>query len=158
MDHRDRELQDALGKALAALRRRERSSAEIHAWLLDRGHPSERAEDVVAALVELGELDDERFAFAYAADKRDLSGWGAHRIESALIDRGIGAGLAERAAAEPREEELDRAVGVLRAKGEELADDGSRARALSHLTRRGYDYELAYEAIRRAEEAGTRAA
>jgi regulatory protein len=154
----DRELQQALGKALGALRRRERSSAELYAWLIERGCRPELAEDVVAELVELGELDDERFAHAYAADKRDLSGWGTHRIESALIERGIGAAIAERAAAEPREEELGRAIRVVLTKGEDLDDDGSRARALAHLTRRGYDYELAYEAVRRAGESDSRAA
>jgi regulatory protein len=154
----DRRLQDALGKALGALRRRERTSLELHAWLRERGCDEELAEEVIAELVELGEIDDERFAFAYAADKRELSGWGAHRIASALTERGIGAGLAERAAAEPREAELERAVAIVVAKGEDLGDERGRARALSHLTRRGYEYELAYDAVRRAEGSGSRAA
>jgi regulatory protein len=154
----DRRLQEALGKALGALRRRERTAAELHAWLRERGSEEDLAEDVVAELVELGELDDERFAFAYAADKRDLSGWGAHRIAAALTERGIGPALAERAAAEPREQELERAVELVIAKGEDLGDERGRARALSHLTRRGYEYELAYDAVRRAEGNGSRAA
>ncbi|MFN8112529.1 MAG: regulatory protein RecX [Solirubrobacterales bacterium] len=154
----DRRLQDVLGKALGALRRRERTSRELHSWLRGRGCDEDLAEEVIAELIELGELDDERFAFAYAADKRELSGWGAHRIAAALTDRGIGAGLAERAAAEPREQELERAVALVAAKGEDLADERGRARALSHLTRRGYEYELAYDAVRRAGEGGSRAA
>jgi len=154
----DRDLQEALGKALGAIRRRERTSAELYRWLIERGRGEELAEAVIAELVELGELDDERFAHAYAADKRDLSGWGAHRIAAALIERGIGSELAERAAAEPREAELERAVGLVEAKGEDLSDERARARALALLTRRGYEYELAYEAVRRAEEPGSRAA
>ena len=31
-----------------------------------------------------------------------------------------------------------------------LAEDADRARALGYLTRRGYEYEIAYEAIRLA--------
>ena len=154
----DRELQESLGKALGALRRRERSAAELHRWLIERGHREELTEEVIAELVEIGELDDERFAHAYAADKRELSGWGAHRIATALTERGIASGLAERAAAEPRDEELERAVSLIVAKGEDLSDERARARALSHLTRRGYEYELAYEAVRRAEGTGSRAA
>jgi regulatory protein len=154
----DRRLQDALAKALGALRRRERTASELHGWLRERGCDEELTEDVIAELVELGELDDERFAYAYAADKRELSGWGAHRIATALTERGIGSGLAERAAAEPREQELERAVQLVVAKGEDLADERGRARALSHLTRRGYEYELAYDAVRRAEGGGSRAA
>lgn len=147
----DRGLQEALGRALGALRRRERSSAELHRWLRERGCGEELAEEVIAELIELGELDDERFAHAYAADKRELSGWGAQRIEAALVERGIGAALAERAAAEPRAAELERAVRLVAARDEDLDDDRARARALSRLTRRGYGYELAYEAVRRAE-------
>ncbi len=158
MEFEDRESQEALSKALGALRRRERSSAELHAWLIERGIREETADDVVAELVEIGELDDERFAHAYAADKRDLSGWGAHRIATALTDRGIGAGLAERAAGEPREQELERAVEIVRRKGEDLGDERGRARALAHLTRRGYEYELAYEAVRLADGDRSRAA
>jgi len=156
--HSDRELQDALGKALGALRRRERTAAELHRWLTERGCSEDLTEEIVAELVEIGELDDERFARAYAADKRELSGWGGHRIAAALTERGVGAALAERAAAEPREAELERAVGLVDARGEDLADERARARALAHLTRRGYDYELAYEAVRRAEAADPRVA
>lgn len=154
----DRALQEALSRALGALRRRERSVAELHRWLRERGCEDELAEQVVAELVELGELDDERFAYAYAADKRELSGWGAERIAAALTGRGIAAALAERAAAESREDELERAVRQVAVRGEELDDDRGRSRALAHLTRRGYGYELAYEAVRRAEHDRRRAA
>ena len=158
MEHDDQQLQAALGKALGALRRRERTSAELHRWLIERGFDEALAEEVIAELVEIGELDDERFAHAYAADKRELSGWGTQRIATALVERGLGHALAERAAAEPREAELGRAVELVRAKGEDLDDERARGRALSHLTRRGYEYELAYEAVRRAEETRSPAA
>lgn len=151
MSRDDRAPPGALGEALGALRRRERSATELHRWLRERGYGDELAAEAVAELIELGELDDERFAYAYAADKRELAGWGAQRIAAALAERGIGIALAERAAAEPREDELERAVRVIAARGEDLDDDRGRARALAHLTRRGYEYELAYEAVRRAE-------
>jgi SOS response regulatory protein OraA/RecX len=150
--------QEAFGKAVGALRRRERSCAEIHGWLGDRGFEPDICEEVVAELVEIGELDDDRFARAFAADKRELSGWGAERIEAALLDRGIGRALAERAAAEPRREELARATALARARGEDLSDERARSRVLSFLTRRGYGYELAYEAVRDAARPGSAAA
>lgn len=158
MDPGDRELEGTLSKALAALRRRERTAAELHGWLLERGHREELADAAVAELVEIGELDDERFAFAYAADKRELAGWGAHRIAAALRERGIGAALAERAADEAREDELERAVELIRRKGEDLEDERGCARSLAHLTRRGYEHDLAYEAVRRARRAVSEAA
>ena len=78
---------------------------------------------MIAELVEIGELDDERFAYAFAEDKRELSGWGSERIEAALADRGLGRSLAERAAAEPRDAQLERAAPCSRAAGEDLADE-----------------------------------
>ncbi len=56
-------------------------------------------------------------------------------------------------AGESREELVERAGALLAERGEPLDDDGSRARALGFLTRRGYDYELAYDAIRAASRA-----
>ena len=148
-----RERDSALNSAVGALRRRERTSAELHSWLSERGIDEELVEDVIAELIEIGELDDERFAFAYAEDKRALSGWGAERIEAALVDRGLGRSLAERAAGEPRDAQLERAVTLLETRGADLADEAERSRALSFLTRRGYEYELAYDAIRQRERA-----
>jgi len=154
----DRQHEETLARALAALRRRERTAAELHGWLRERGVAEETAGEVVAQLVEIGALDDERFAFAYAADKRELAGWGAHRIAAALRERGIGGALADRAAGESREEELGRAVELVRKKGEDLDDERACARSLALLTRRGYEHELAYEAVRRARRAASEAA
>lgn len=148
-----REREKALNSAIGAIHRKERTIAELDRWLRERGIEGELVEDVITELVEVGELDDERFAFAYAEDKRDLSGWGAERIEAALVDRGLGRGLAERAAAEPWDAQLNRAVELLATRQDDLAEESERARALSFLTRRGYGYELAYDAIRRSERA-----
>ncbi len=154
----DREVESALTKAIGALRRRERTIAELHAWLLDRGVGAEVAGEAIAELVEVGELDDRRFAFAFADDKRELAGWGGERIEATLLDRGIGRELAQMAAAEPRESELERASELARSRGEDLGDERARARVLAFLTRRGYEYETAYDAIRRAGRAESSAA
>jgi regulatory protein len=155
---RERERQEALAAAVGALRRRERTVAEMHAWLRERAIPEDVADEVISDLIEFGELNDDRFAHAFAADKRELSGWGAARIEAALLDRGLERSLAEAASREEREEELERAAGLVRARHGVPADEAERARALSFLTRRGYDYELAYDAIRRVESGGERAA
>lgn len=137
--------------AVAALRRRERTVAEMHRWLLDRPVPADIADAVIADLIAVGELDDGRFARGFAADKRELSGWGPERIEAALIERGLERSLAESAACERHDEALDRAVEQVLQRFPELGADRERARALAFLGRRGYGYELAYDAIRRAQ-------
>lgn len=140
----------AMVDAVGALRRRERTVAEMHEWLTARDVRADVIDAVVSDLIEVGELDDDRFAHAFAADKRELSGWGPERIEAALVERGLERSLAESAALEEHSEQLDRAAELVRRRFGAPADDGERSRALAFLGRRGYDYELAYEAIRRA--------
>ena len=86
---------------------------------------------MVAELVEIGELDDERFAHAFAADKRDLSGWGATGSRRPLIDRGIGAGARRARRRGAARGELERAVELVRGKGEDLADERATGARLS---------------------------
>jgi regulatory protein len=143
---------DPLALALRALRRRERSRAELASWLADRGVEDAHIAETVQRLEALGELDDAGFARRYAEDKRELAGWGAERIRAALERRGIAAAEIEAAlAAEDSGSEVDRAAALLERRSEPLISERSRARALSFLTRRGYPFEVAYEAVRACE-------
>jgi regulatory protein len=139
---------EPLSLALKALERKERSVAEMGDWLRARGVEPEEVEEVVDRLVGTGVLDDARFARRYAEDKRELRRWGSERIRAALLDRGIPAQEVDKALGdESREQELERALELLRDRGS-LADAAERQRTLGLLIRRGYDAELAYEAIR----------
>ena len=145
---------DAFEQAVAALSHRERTTAELEAWLAERGHPPERIEAAIARLIETGGLDDARFARAYAEDKRELRGWGADRIREALAAKGLPRELIEAALGSGRPgEELERAIGLLARRGERPVDERSRARALAFLARRGYDSETAHDAVRGYERA-----
>ena len=53
---------DAFERAVEALARKERTTAELAGWLLGRGFAQAEADAAVARLIEIGELDDERFA------------------------------------------------------------------------------------------------
>jgi regulatory protein len=143
---------EAFERALEALSRKERTAAELGGWLAKRGITPAEIETVVERLVAGGALDDEAFAHRYAADKRDLRGWGPQRIRESLAGRGLDPGLIDAALAEdPREDQLARATELLERRGETPADAASRARALGFLARRGYDSELAHDAVRRVE-------
>ena len=144
---------DAFEAAVGALGRRERSVAELAVWLAERGYPEGEVAEAVARLVECEALDDERFARQFAEDKRELSGWGPERIAAALGERGLDRELIERVCADSHDQQVERAAGLLGERGMALADDRDRDRALGFLTRRGYDYEAAHAAIRRAEAA-----
>jgi regulatory protein len=145
---------DAFELAVAALGRKERTRAELAGWLAARDVPADEVEATIERLTEAGKLNDERFARRYAEDKRELRGWGPERIREALAARRLPPDLVARAlGAESRQAEIDRASALLRRRGRPLAGEADRARALGFLTRRGYDYEAAYEAVRVAARA-----
>jgi regulatory protein len=140
---------DAFELALAALGRKERSRAELAAWLRERGVDEDEVESTVGRLEAIGELDDARFARRYAEDKRELAGWGAERIRDALVARGIAPHEIEVALATDSDPvQVERAIELLARRGRPVGSDRERASALGFLTRRGYSYEIAYEAIR----------
>jgi regulatory protein len=144
--------EDAFERAVGTLGQRERTTAELEAWLAERGHPAAEIAAAIERLTAIGELDDEAFARRYAEDKRELRGWGANRIREALAAKGLDRATIDGAlAADAPGEELARAVVLLERRGEPAVDEPSRARALGFLARRGYDSELAYEAVRAFE-------
>ena len=143
---------DAYELAVGALARKERTVAELRAWLGARGVDAEDVETTLERLIEIDQLDDRRFAERYAEDKRELRGWGPERIVEALTERGIERSVAEAATAGERPaEQAARAATLLARRGVELDRDAGRGRAVAYLARRGYDYEIAYEAVRLAE-------
>jgi regulatory protein len=142
---------DAFEAALGALERKERTAHELALWLKGRGFGMEEIEAALRTLFETEVLDDERFARRYAEDKRELSGWGPERIREALLKRGVTIDTIEAAlAVDSHGDQLVRAREILIRRARPLEDSADRQRALEYLARRGYDYEIAYEAVRSA--------
>jgi regulatory protein len=112
-------------------------------------------EEVVAELLDLGYLDDARFARRFAEDRRALDGWGAERIERRLRDLGVGAEDMAAAFEDHDAEDEARAAAEYLARRQRapFADLRERQRALAALVRRGFELEVAHEAIRRHDGA-----
>lgn len=109
----------------------------------------ELIEEVVDELERSGVLDDARYAERFTEDRRCLTGWGPERIEQDLARRGVPAELIETAVSRrTREDELVAACSLLADRFARLEDDRARNRAWQLLIRRGFDAELAYEAVR----------
>jgi regulatory protein len=106
-------------------------------------------EGAISTLVEQGYLDDARFVRLFVQDKRELEGWGSDRIRQALLARGAETDLVEDALAEPGTDgDIDRALAVLRQRFPSLTGERrERERALGVLLRKGYDADLALDAI-----------
>jgi regulatory protein len=145
-------LQHALDLAYRHLGRRDRTVAEMRDHLAARGVEAELADDVVTELRRQGYLDDARYARRFVADRRTIDAWGSERIESRLLAAGVPAELIAPALAErDTAEELEAAVAVLRRRFAPPVDDRERERALGMLVRKGYELDLAYDAVRAFE-------
>jgi regulatory protein len=146
-------LQHALDLAYRYLARRDRTVVEVRAQLEHKRVEPATIDATVAELIELGYLDDARYAQRFAEDRRTLDSWGPDRIERRLQALGLEPDLIAGAlAARDAADELEAAVAVLRRRFVAPADDPrGRERALGMLVRKGYDLELAYDAVRAFE-------
>jgi regulatory protein len=150
--HTDAGLERALEIAYRYLDARERTQAEMRAHLRGKGIDPRDTERSIHALAEQGQLDDARFARLFVQDKRELDAWGADRIRQALVSRGVDRDVVDDALAEHEQSsdggEIERALAVLRRRFPSPAGDRrERERALGVLLRKGYDTDLALEAI-----------
>lgn len=121
--------------------------------------PESVAAAVIDMLSEQGYLDDARFAARFAADRRSLDLWGAERIERRLGELGVSSELVAGALVElGPEDELQAALDLLERRfPEPPRDDRGRNRALGLLVRRGYELELAHDALRLHSRSGSSA-
>ncbi len=172
---REQARQKALDLSYAFINRRERTVAEVRSQLERKGVSEANADAAVETLIEQHLVDDERFAQLFVSDKRELERWGVERIRRGLSARGIDRALAERALAAadavdldppcaercdanldpPRAEhcagrsgELSRALELLRRRfPDPPRERRDRDRALGMLLRKGYEHELALDAL-----------
>lgn len=145
---------DPLAVALVYLNRRERTVAEVRARLRRADFDEAEADAAVQELIELGYLDDRRFARLFVEDKRTLEQWGAERIARSLSERGVDRELIAQALADAdggagASGEMDRALELLQRRFPAAPRERrERERAFGVLVRKGYDSELAGDAIR----------
>jgi regulatory protein len=146
-------LQHALDLAYRFLGHRDRTVAEVCERLSAEGVEPAVVDEAVGELRHLGYLDDARYAQRFAEDRRTIDAWGAERIERRLLAVGVDPQLIEAALGEQGAgEELEAALAVLRRRfAQPPANDRDRDRALGLLVRKGYELELAYDAVRAFE-------
>jgi regulatory protein len=144
-------LQHALDLSYRYLGFRDRTVLEVRRHLEAKRVEPDTIEQAVAELSELGYLDDARFAQRFVEDRRTLDNWGNERIARKLVASGIDAELigAALAAGDAAETQLEAALTVLTRRFRTPPEtDRDRDRALGFLVRKGYELEIAYDAIR----------
>lgn len=146
-DHAER----ALALAYRYVGRRERTIEELRSHLAAKGIEPNLIGETIATLTEQGLLDDARFARLFVEDKRTLEDWGSERIARALRARGVERDLVEAALAAggTHGDELERALQLLRRRcPHPPVEHRERERALGILLRKGFESDLALEALR----------
>jgi regulatory protein len=143
-------LRRALDLAYRYLARRDRTVAEVRRHLEAKRCEPAAIDAAIAELCEAGYLDDRRYAQRFAEDRRELDGWGAERIMQRLVAAGVAPEIAEAAVARDHAAELEAAIALLRRRlgGVPPRNDRERERALGILVRKGYELEIAYDAVR----------
>jgi regulatory protein len=154
------DLNRALDFAYRYLGRRDRTAAEMRRHLEAKRVEPSVIDEVVEELHVQGYLDDARYAQRFAEDRRTLDGWGSERIERKLVSVGVSReDIAAAVAAQTGEDELAAALEVLRRRFRIPPEtDRDRERALGLLVRRGYELEVAYDAVRALEREASSAA
>jgi regulatory protein len=142
--------QQAFDVAWRALAQRDRTEAElVQAFLKARVEPGVAGE-VLDELRSGGYVDDATFARRFAEDRRNLDGWGSERIARRLAALGVARRHIEAALQAGDHDDLGAAVALLERRFPvPPATPRERDRALGHLLRKGYELELAHDALRR---------
>lgn len=157
-------------RALGLLALRDRSLREIAQRLQMAGYEPEVAAGAVTWLVDLGYLNDARFAAGYAAMKA-RAGWGGRRIRAELLSKGVDRRVVDEVLSSagsgddvPGEEvgaqdgrEAVVALARRRFASQFRTDpEGAARRLAGYLGRRGYDWDVirAVARLLSAEAAG----
>lgn len=151
----ERRVQRALDLGYRHLGKRDRTVAEVRRHLASKEIDEASIEAALQTLVRQSYLDDARYARTFAEDRRRLDDWGPERIERRLLQLGIDDELVADALSDrDAGDERDAAVAFLRRRLGDVTpeSDRERERALRMLVRKGYDLDLAYEAVRAVSE------
>lgn len=141
-------LELARSKAEELLNRRDYSSSELAAKLREAGYHPSVADEVVARFVEVGLLDDRRFAELFARSKA-VAGWGRIKIERELARRGVDATQLEGWPSGYLEEDESETAFAL-ASRRRLSGKNDFQKLVRFLCGRGFPMGVAIDAAKRA--------
>ncbi|MBI5562679.1 MAG: regulatory protein RecX [Deltaproteobacteria bacterium] len=148
-------MKDPYATALRLLGLRPHSIAELTAKLRRKGFGPDEAAGTIERLLDAGYLNDERFAWALFESRSRNKGWGRMKIAAELSAKGVSKEIIERTAKtlDPEAEEKlvkDVLARWLRRGGSALPlDRAASAKAIRHLTGRGFSLDAALTAIMR---------
>ena len=154
----EREVQHALNRAVEYLAARPRAEREMETRLRQCGYSERAIARVMARLMQEGFINDAQFADLWAQARQDRA-LGKRRIAQELMRKGVSREHVEAALSQVDEDEQLRQATELcarllgRTRGKDARD--VRRKVLAALVRRGYDWDTAKQALRRADDEET---
>jgi len=146
-----KEQDSAKTRALRILGNRDISTHEMEKRLIEKGESEETAQETVAWLVQIGYIDDSKYA-TQIVRHYSAKGYGVFRIKDELYRRGVPRDLWDDALGDiPDMSET--AMEFLAKKLRGSRDKADLRRAADALCRRGFSYEEAGAAVSRYLEA-----
>jgi len=138
--------------ALRYLARRDRTDAQMRAYLIRLGVSSARAGRVIKRLVEQGYLDDERYGLRWASARLARRPMGRERLEAEMIGQGLERDTIERTLDQVYGERSERelALALLRRKYD-VRNPASRSAGATLLRRYGFTEETIEAVLRNGE-------
>ncbi len=134
--------------ALRFLAQRDRTAAQLQAFLLRKGAEKRQVATLLRRFRKLGYVDDEAFAVHWSQSRLQRFPMGRQRLIEEMCAQGIDRGQAERVAAPLFQgaSELEYARQVLRRRLPHLAR-GQERKAIVFLRRRGFEEEVIQKVI-----------
>ena len=141
-----------LNKASRFCAYRERCQQEVRKKLRDLGATSDQAEEVLATLISLGFVNEERFAQLYAGGKFRQKRWGRIRIRLELKKRNLTEYCINQGLREIQEDEYMSTLESLVRK-KRLDYNGEKEAVVdqkiaNYCIRKGYESDLTWKAIK----------
>ena len=135
--------------ALRYLARRDRTDAQMRAYLIRLGVSSARAGRVIKRLIQQGYVDDERYGLRWASERLARRPMGRERLEAEMIGQGLERDTIERTLDQVYGErsERDLALALLRSKYNRR-DPTSRSAGATLLRRYGFTEETIETVLR----------
>lgn len=141
-------------KAVRALTARERTQKELERSLLRAGYRPDTTRRIVDYLAERRYVDDERYAMQLVqARQRKHS---AHRIAQSMQQKGIAretveAVLEQHVTDDVQQELIDDLARKYLRRHPDIKTPQERQKAIASLVRRGFSYDMAREALQKAQ-------
>lgn len=139
---RDDSFEGLLEYGLRLVSRSELTCSQLKRKLIARGASCQVSERVCRELKESGYIDDRRYCELFIATHEE---YGFNRMKMELLKRGIERGLVETMVGFEQEDEVGKALAMIRRWGPDL----EMKKAWGRLARRGFSHHVIREALRR---------